>query len=128
MVQDPRNSPRRPNCPFSAATPLVLKLYVADNSPISLQALGNLTALLRMLPSACYQLEVIDGLDDPLRAVRDGILVTPTLLKLAPTPTVSLLGDLHDVQHVIALTGYCQRRTHERPRASARRGAAAAFA
>lgn len=108
MVQDPRNSPRRPNCPFSAATPLVLKLYVADNSPISLQAIGNLTALLRMLPAACYQLEVIDGLDDPQRAVRDGVLVTPTLLKLAPTPTVSLLGDLHDMQQVLRLLGVAE--------------------
>ena len=111
MVQHPLNSPRQPSCPFSAAAPLVLKLYLADGSPISLQALGNLTALLRTLPSASYQLEVIDALDDPLRAVHDGILVTPTLLKLAPAPAVSLLGDLHDAQMLLRLLGMVEEAT-----------------
>ncbi len=85
---------------------------------ISLQAIGNLTATLHTLPSTCYQLDIIDALDDPMRAVRDGILVTPTLLKLAPSPSVSLLGDMRDEQQ------FCDcwaswRRTHERSQASA---------
>lgn len=110
MAQHPRHSTRQPDapvddCPFSAASPLVLKLYIAGSSPISLRALSNLTTLLHMLPSTCYQLEIIDSLDAPLRAVRDGVLVTPTLLKLAPAPTLSLLGDLHDAHLVSGLLG-----------------------
>ena len=92
-------------CPYSAAAPLILKLYIADSSPISLQAVGNLTALLHMLPSDCCQLEIIDALADPARAVREGILVTPTLLKIAPAPTVSLLGTLADRQQVERVLG-----------------------
>jgi len=113
MVQKPGNSPQQPaaqqeRCPYSAAAPLVLKLYIADSSAISLQAIGNLTEILRSLPSVCYQLEIIDGLEDPLRAVRDGVLVTPTLLKIAPAPTLSLLGDLHDAQQVLHLLGIAE--------------------
>ncbi len=110
MAQDPQHNPRKPaacgeGCPYNASSPLLLKLYIANSSPISLQAIGNLTALLRSLPAACYQLEVIDALDDPLRSVRDGVLVTPTLLKLAPAPTLSLLGNLHDLAQVARLLG-----------------------
>jgi len=83
----------------------MLKLYIADSSPISLQAMGNLTDLLRLLPSTCYQLEIIDGLEDAARAVRDGVLVTPTLLKIGPEPAMSLLGNLADRQQVLRVLG-----------------------
>ena len=110
MVQNPQYNPQPPEAqveggPYSSTSPLVLKLYIADNSPISQGAIRNLTDLLRALPPACYQLEIIDGLDNPMRAVREGVLVTPTLLKIAPTPTVSLLGDLHDRRQVRHLLG-----------------------
>ena len=110
MTPEALNNPQQPaaqveGCPYSAASPLLLRLYIADNSPISLQAIANLNELLRTLPAACYQLEIIDALLDPLLAVRDGILVTPTLLKSAPTPAMSLLGDLHDKQQLFRLLG-----------------------
>ena len=110
MTMTPRNNPPNPaasahGSSYSAAAPLVLKLYIADSSPISLQAVGNLQDLLRALPPDCYQLEIIDALADPLRALNDGILVTPTLLKLAPVSFVSLLGDLHDRHQLAHLLG-----------------------
>ena len=95
-------------CSYSAATPLLLQLYIADNSPISLQAVGNLTDLLRMLPTDCYSLEIIDALQHPLRAVSEGILVTPTLLKIAPAPTLSLLGSLTDRRQLEHLLGIAE--------------------
>ena len=116
MAQPPRNNSQPPilpgeTRPFNAATPLVLKLYIADSSPNSLQAIGNLHAALHKLPSESYQLEVIDGLFDPLRAINDGILVTPTLLKIAPLPTVSLLGDLHDLPQLLRVLGIAEEAT-----------------
>lgn len=90
---------------YSAETPLVLQLYLADSSTVSLLAGGNLAGILRLLPPASYQLEIIDALADPSRAVRDGVLLTPTLRKLAPAPAIMLLGDLHDRRQLLHLLG-----------------------
>ena len=105
MHNPPEPAAQREPCPYSAVSPLVLKLYIADSSAISLQALGNLTEILRALPPDGCQLEIIDGLEDPARAVRDGVLVTPTLLKISPAPVMSLLGNLADQQHVLRALG-----------------------
>lgn len=40
----------------------------------------------------CYDVEVVDILDDPFRPIRDGILATPTLIKLYPSPVIQLWG------------------------------------
>jgi hypothetical protein len=40
--------------------------------------------------------EIIDLLLDPRRGLRDGILVTPTLVKAAPAPEQRVIGDLRD--------------------------------
>jgi circadian clock protein KaiB len=54
-----------------------------------------------------WQLEVVDVFTDPMRAVEDKVLVTPTLLKLTP-PVVRIVGDLSQRETVLAaldLTG-----------------------
>lgn len=73
---------------------LLLRLYVAGNAPNSLRARENLTAICRQYLDGGYRLEVVDALQEPQRALADGILVTPTLLKLAPPPVVQILGNL----------------------------------
>ena len=35
-----------------------------------------------------YELEIVDILQSPLRAFQDGILVTPTLVRLCPQPVM----------------------------------------
>jgi len=73
---------------------LRLRLYVAGNAPNSLRAIANLNAIFReYLPDGNYQLETIDILAEPLRALQDNILLTPTLVKLS-VPKVSIVGDL----------------------------------
>lgn len=74
---------------------LALRLYVAGRSPNSEAARRNLRALLERAGSAC-DLEVIDVFEAPERALADGIVLTPTLLKVAPPPTQLLVGDLRD--------------------------------
>jgi circadian clock protein KaiB len=84
---------------------LYLRLYVADRSPNSLRAMSNLEAICRdYLKKDAYRLEVVDVLADPLRAVRDKILVTPTLAKLS-VPPVLILGDLSERPRVLAALG-----------------------
>lgn len=75
-------------------TPLVLRLYVAGDAPNSSRARANLRRLLAELDPETYRLEVIDCLVEPLRALNDGVLVTPTLIRLEPPPTRTVVGSL----------------------------------
>ncbi len=44
-------------------------------------------------------------LDHPARALADGIIVTPTLLKLLPLPVQRLIGNLSDRKQVLVTLG-----------------------
>ncbi|MEP7355968.1 MAG: circadian clock KaiB family protein [Anaerolineales bacterium] len=84
---------------------LVLCLYVAGASPNSERARANLREIIEQtFPDGC-QLEVVDVLVDTERALRDQILVTPTLLKLAPAPTTEVVGDLSQRAQVLLALG-----------------------
>ena len=84
---------------------IVLQLYVAGRAPHSVQALANLKAILEAYAeSSEYSLEVIDALEEPLRALEAGILITPSLVQLAPA-RVHLVGALNDRQEVARLLG-----------------------
>lgn len=82
---------------------LQLRLYVANGAPNSLAAEANLRALLAALPGNVYELEVVDCIGEPMRALEDGVIVTPTLLKLEPAPSQVLIGTLAD-QRLLATT------------------------
>ena len=74
-----------------------LRLYVAGDAPNSQQARENLAAVLEDAGDE-YQLEIIDCLADPLRSLNDGIVVTPTLLKVEPEPRKTVIGNLADTE------------------------------
>jgi hypothetical protein len=61
-----------------------------------MQARANLRALLEDAGVGAGAVEVVDCVDEPQRALRDGVLVTPTLLKLGPPPTCTIVGALSD--------------------------------
>lgn len=82
---------------------LKLRLYVAGTSPNSLMARRNLEAICESAVTEGCELEIVDLLAFPLRALADGIVVTPTLLRLAPLPTVRLIGNLSDASKVLLL-------------------------
>ena len=44
-------------------------------------------------------------LEHPKRALADGIIVTPTLLKLSPLPIQRMVGDLSDRTQVLLTLG-----------------------
>jgi circadian clock protein KaiB len=75
---------------------LVLCLYVAGESPNSVLAKANLRLALAHLPKESVTLEICDVLSDPDRAARDGVLVTPTLIKSFPEPQQRLIGNLRN--------------------------------
>ena len=84
---------------------LQLRLYIAGNAPNSTMAESNLTALLASNGVTDYELEIIDCIKDPRRALGDGVLVTPTLVRFAPPPPASIVGTLSDAARVGAALG-----------------------
>src|SRR5687767_10707007 len=84
---------------------LVLRLYVAGSAPNSTRAHANLLALLQRAGTQEYDLEIIDCIREPQRALQDGVLVTPTLLKLEPEPVETLIGTLSDARKVALTLG-----------------------
>ncbi len=81
------------------------RLYVAGRSPNSMQALENLRALCREHLPDHHEIEVVDVLRYPQRAMNDGILVTPTLVRVAPTPVVQIIGNLAQTDLVTVTLG-----------------------
>lgn len=89
----------------SASAAVVLRLYIASGAPNSLQAMANLAAICKENPQRSYALEVIDVIKHPLRALADGVLVTPSLCKLSPSPAMRIVGNLSDTDAVLRALG-----------------------
>ena len=75
-------------------TLVTFRLYIAGGAPNSLEALANLKSICDEYLPDCHQIETIDVLQDPLRAVSDGVFVTPMLIKVSPGPMRQLMGNL----------------------------------
>src|SRR5689334_6608302 len=84
---------------------LVLRLYVAGEGPNSTAARANLRRLLAAFEPTSYAVEIIDCLRDPMRALREGILVTPTLVRLEPEPVQTIVGSLSNGTRVLEALG-----------------------
>jgi circadian clock protein KaiB len=88
---------------------LLLRLYVAGNSPNSLKATANIEAICKEHYPNKYKIEIIDTLNDQSQAFEQGVLVTPTLVKNTPLPKCQIIGDLSDKSKVLfALGGLCK--------------------
>lgn len=79
---------------MSVPTCFVFRLYVAGNTPNSERAKLNLGAICRAHLPGAYKIELVDVMRHPERALRDGIFMTPALIKLAPSPTRMIVGTL----------------------------------
>ena len=79
---------------------LKLRLYVAGKAANSLQAIANVRAICDEHFDS-EQVEIVDLLDFPARGVVDGIVVTPTLIRLFPRPVQKIIGNLSDTTKVI---------------------------
>ena len=79
---------------------LRLRLYVAGQAPNSVRAIANIRAICDEHFASRHELEIVDVLQHPKRALADGIIVTPTLLRLLPVP-VRVIGNLSDTKQVV---------------------------
>ncbi len=84
---------------------LILRLYVAGDGPNSVAARTNLRRLLAPCDPATYSLEVVDCLREPIRTLQEGVLVTPTLVRIEPEPLRTIVGTLSDTTQVLEALG-----------------------
>ena len=76
-------------------------LYISSQTPNSIQAEANLKSMcLSNFPDS-HHIEIIDVSQQPQRALGDGIIVTPTLVKIAPEPKQVIMGNLSDIPRVL---------------------------
>lgn len=87
--------------PSANRAPLELRLYIAGNAPNSSLAVANLKAICDEHFAAVHSLEIVDLLTEPFRALEDGIVVTPTLLRTWPEPMQRVIGNLSDPERVL---------------------------
>jgi circadian clock protein KaiB len=88
-----------------SATAVVMVLYITDSGPNSVRAVANLEAICKEHLQDNFRLEIIDVLEYPLRALSDGIVVTPSLAKLFPLPAATVVGNLSDRSGVLRALG-----------------------
>ena len=88
--------------PSADKKPLLrLRLYVAGNAPNSVRAIANARAICDEHFASGHEIEIVDLLKHPQRAMADGIIVTPTLLKLGPLPAQRVIGSLSDTSQLL---------------------------
>lgn len=80
-------------------------LYVAGDGPNSALALANLNALCRGVLKDSHTIDVIDVFRDPQRAINDRVFMTPTLVKVSPSPTRTIVGNLSDREPLLRALG-----------------------
>jgi len=78
-----------------------LRLYVAGSAPNSVRAIANCRAICAEHFASGHYLEIVDMLEHPKRALADGVIVTPTLLRLLPLPAQRIIGNLSDTNQVL---------------------------
>jgi circadian clock protein KaiB len=82
-----------------------MRLYVAAGAPNSVRSMANLAAICKEHLRSPFKLEIVDVLEFPLRALADGILVTPHLSKLSPLPSARIVGNLSDGKKLLVALG-----------------------
>ena len=87
----------------------VFRLYLAGGAPNSVRALANLYAICRKHFPQSHRIEVIDVLKEPMRALGEAILVTPTVVKVSPAPELQIIGNLSDEEEVLRALGLPQK-------------------
>ena len=81
------------------------RIYVAGDVQNSAKAVANLTAICREHLEDRHEIEVVDVLLEPRRALADRILMTPTLVKYWPAPVRRIVGTLSQTQPVLESLG-----------------------
>ncbi len=87
--------------------PLSLRLYVAGVAPNSAAAIRNLAILFPggEASGKPVEIEIVDLLKEPLRGLLDGVVLSPTLVRLEPAPARRIVGNLSNHEAVLLALG-----------------------
>jgi len=78
-----------------------LRLYVAGQTPKSLNAIANLKKICETHLKGRYRIDVIDLVVHPELARADQIVALPTLIRRLPPPMKRLFGDLSNKERTL---------------------------
>jgi circadian clock protein KaiB len=78
-----------------------LRLYVAGQTPKSIEAFANLKKICETHLKDKYKIEVIDLVENPELAKNDQILAIPTLVRKLPEPVKKIIGTLANEEKVL---------------------------
>ena len=78
-----------------------LTLYVAGQTPKSIEAFANLKELCETHLKGKYIINVIDLVQNPELAKEDQILAIPTLVRKLPEPVKKIIGTLANEEKVL---------------------------
>jgi circadian clock protein KaiB len=81
------------------------RLFVAGHAKNSLLAVANLKALCAEYLPDRYEIEIVDVYQSPQRALAESVLMTPTLIKIAPSPDCKIVGTLSQTPIVLQMLG-----------------------
>lgn len=81
------------------------RLYVAGDALNSVQARARLMALCQTNLPDRHDIEIVDVLTHPDRALTDSVFMTPMLVKLEPLPERRIVGALSHTELVMQTLG-----------------------
>jgi circadian clock protein KaiB len=84
----------------------VFRLYVAGEAPNSRLALRNLKVLCQDHYRDDFHIDVVDVLLSPERAWTEGVIVTPTVVRIIPEPGIRIIGNLSNTDQVLSVLGF----------------------
>lgn len=84
------------------------RLFVAGESPTSMEALRNWKDLESLSEMEDVHLTVVDVLLHPREALENRVLATPTLIIASRTRKLRYMGTLNDTKYVLDLIGHCR--------------------
>ena len=99
-------SPVPDSTQVARAAGFVFRLYVAGEAPNSQLALRNLKVLCQDHYRDDYHIDVVDVLLSPERAWTEGVIVTPTVVRLNPEPGIRIIGNLSNTEQVLSVLGF----------------------
>ena len=79
----------------------VLKLYVAGQSPKSVNAIANIKKICEVSLQGRYVLDVIDLYQQPQLAQGEQVIALPTLIRKLPHPLRRIIGDMSNTERVL---------------------------
>ena len=99
--QTARSAAASRKAPKAASSEYLLRLYVAGQTPKSLQAFANLKEICETHLKGRYRIEVVDLIENPALARGDQILALPAVVRQLPPPVKKIIGDFSNAERVL---------------------------